>query len=68
MSNQRMAGQEFVKEMQAEQSKHLQKNQRILSIMDKQRQRDVAAGKGEIIPFSQADICLLYTSPSPRDA
>ena len=56
MSNQRMAGQEIFQKMQAVQRKHLQENQRVRSIMDRQRQRDVAAAKGQMIPFSQADI------------
>ena len=56
MSNQRMAGQEAFQRLQALQRKHLQENQRVRSIMERQRQRDVAAAKGQMIPFSQADI------------
>ena len=56
MSNQRMAGQEIFQKMQAVQRKHLQENERVRSIMDRQRQRDVSAAKGQMIPFSQADI------------
>ena len=56
MAKQRMAGENIFQKMQALQQKHLQENQRVRSIMDRQRQRDVAATKGQIIPFSKADI------------
>ena len=56
MSKQRMAGADIFQKMQALQQQNLRENQRVRSIMDRQRQRDVAAAKGQIIPFSQADI------------
>ena len=33
-----------------------QEQARIKSVMDRQTQRDMAAAKGKVIPFSQADI------------
>jgi hypothetical protein len=56
MANQRMAGEDIFERMQATQQKHLQENQRVRSIMERQRQRDVAAASGRTVPFSKADI------------
>jgi hypothetical protein len=56
MTNQRMAGEEIFERMQATQQSQLQENQRVRSIMERQRRRDVAAAAGRMVPFSKADI------------
>ena len=56
MTKQRMAGQDIFKTMQAQQQRNMQENLRVRSIMERQRQRDVAAAKGQMIPFSKEDI------------
>ena len=56
MAKQRMAGKYIFKMMQQKQQKDLQENIRIRTIMERQRQRDVAAAKGRIIPVTKADI------------
>jgi hypothetical protein len=56
MTKQRMAGEDLFQKMQQRQQKDLQENLRVRSIMERQRQRDVAAAGGKMIPFSKADI------------
>ena len=56
MAKQRMAGQDIFQKMSQKQQADLNENLRIRSVMERQRQRDTAAAKGEIIPFSKADI------------
>ena len=56
MSKQRMAGEDIFQKMSQRQQADLSENLRVRSIMERQRQRDVAAAKGEIVPFSKADI------------
>jgi len=56
MAKQRMAGEDLFQKMQQRQQKDLQENLRVRSIMERQRQRDVAAASGKMIPFSKADI------------
>jgi hypothetical protein len=57
MSNQRMAGDNDIFRQAQEMSRKFEQEQaRIKSVMDRQTRRDVAAARGEVIPFSQADI------------
>jgi hypothetical protein len=56
MSKQRMAGEDLFAKLQQQIQKDSQENQRMVSIMDRQRRRDMAAAQGRIIPFSDADI------------
>jgi len=56
MTKQRMAGEDIFEKMAQRQQADLNENLRIRSVMERQRQRDTAAAKGEIIPFSKADI------------
>jgi len=56
MAKQRMAGQDIFQKMSQKQQADLQENLRVRSIMERQRQRDVAAASGRIVPFSKADI------------
>jgi len=56
MSKQRMAGEDLFAKFQQQIQKDSQENQRMVSIMDRQRRRDMAAAQGRIIPFSDADI------------
>lgn len=56
MAKQRMAGMDIFQKIQSQSQRDLQENMRIRSIMERQRQRDVAAARGRIIPFSEADI------------
>ena len=56
MAKQRMAGMDIFQKIQSQSQRDLQENMRIRSVMERQRQRDVAAARGQIIPFSAADI------------
>ena len=56
MSNQRMAGDNIFLQSQQMQQEMLRNNEKIRSVMERQRRRDVAAAQGQVIPFSQADI------------
>ena len=57
MSNQRMAGDNDIFRQAQEMSRKFEQEQaRIKSVMDRQTRRDVAAARGKMIPFSQADI------------
>jgi hypothetical protein len=56
MAMQRMAGDEIYQMVQAQQSQFEQQNARARSVMERQRQRDMAAAYGKVIPFSSADI------------
>ena len=56
MAKQRMAGMDIFQKIQSQSQRDLQENMRIRSVMERQRQRDVAAASGRIIPFSAADI------------
>ena len=56
MAKQRMAGEDIFQKMSQKQQADLRENLRVRSIMERQRQRDMAATKGEIVPFSKADI------------
>ena len=57
MSKQRMAGDINIYQKAQEMNRKFEQEQaRIKSVMDRQTQRDVAAAKGQVIPFSQADI------------
>jgi len=56
MSKQRMAGEDIFQKMSQKQQADLREHLRVRSIMERQRQRDVAAAKGQMIPFSKADI------------
>ena len=56
MAKQRMAGEDLFQKMQQRQQKDLQENLRVRSIMERQRQRDVAAANGKMLSFSKADI------------
>lgn len=51
-----MAGMDIFQKIQSQSQRDLQENMRIRSIMERQRQRDVAAASGRIIPFSADDI------------
>ena len=57
MTNQRMAGgNDIFRKIQEMNRKFEQEQARIKSVMDRQTRRDVAAARGKMIPFSQADI------------
>ena len=57
MTNQRIAGKTDIYQMAQERSRQFaQRQAEIKSVMDRQKQRDVAAAQGQVIPFSQADI------------
>ena len=56
MAIQRMAGDELFANVQQQMRQDAAQNQRMVSIMERQRRRDMAAAKGQIIPFSDADI------------
>jgi len=56
MTKQRMAGEDLFQKMQQRQQQDLQENLRVRSIMERQRQRDVAAAGGKMISFSKEDI------------
>lgn len=56
MAKSRMAGMDIFKKIQSQSQRDLQENMRIRSVMERQRQRDVAAARGRIVPFSAADI------------
>ena len=56
MNNQRMAGDAIFADSQRANQEFMAQQQKIKTVMDRQRRRDVAAARGEIIPFSQADI------------
>ena len=56
MSNQRMAGDIIFLQSQQMQQEMQRNHEKIRSVMERQRRRDVAAAQGQVIPFSQADI------------
>jgi hypothetical protein len=56
MAKQRMAGEDIFQKMSQKQQADLRENLRVRSIMERQRQRDVAAAAGKMVPFSKADI------------
>ena len=57
MFKQRMAGEQNIFQKAQEMSRKFDQEQaRIKSVMDRQTRRDVAAAKGQVIPFSQSDI------------
>ena len=56
MPKQRMAGEDVFQKMSQKQQADLRENLRVRSIMERQRQRDVAAASGKMVPFSKADI------------
>ncbi len=57
MSKQRMAGELNIFQKSQEMNRKFEQEQaRIKAVMDRQTRRDVAAAKGKVIPFSQADI------------
>ena len=56
MAKQRMAGEDIFQKMSQKQQADLRENLRVRSIMERQRQRDVAAASGKIIPFTKSDI------------
>ncbi len=56
MSNQRMAGDNIFLKSQQMQQEMMQNHEKVRNVMERQRRRDVAAARGEMIPFSQADI------------
>ena len=57
MTNQRMAGgNDIFRKIQEMNRKFEQEQARIKSVMDRQTRRDIAAARGQMIPFSQADI------------
>lgn len=56
MANQRMAGDNLFSRSQQIQQEMLRKHQSLKNVMDRQTSRDVAATKGQMIPFSPADI------------
>ena len=56
MSLSRYAGDEIFVRSQQIQQQMMQEAQRREAIMDRQRQRDVAAATGQFIPFSEADV------------
>lgn len=56
MANQRMAGDNLFSRSQQIQQEMLRKHQNLKNVMDRQTSRDVAATKGQMIPFSEADI------------
>ena len=56
MTNQRMAGDNIFLKSQQMQQEMMQNHEKVRNVMERQRRRDVAAARGEMIPFSQADI------------
>jgi len=56
MTKQRMAGETIFQKMSQKQQSDLREHLRVRSIMERQRQRDVAAAKGQMIPFTKSDI------------
>jgi hypothetical protein len=56
MSLSRYAGDEIFARSQQIQQQMMQEAQRREAIMDRQRQRDVAAATGQFIPFTEADV------------
>jgi hypothetical protein len=57
MTNQQLAGGADIFQKARETAQRFAEQQaRIKSVMDRQTQRDVAAARGQMIPFSQADI------------
>ena len=56
MAIQRMAGDELFANVQQQMRQDAAQNQRMVAIMERQRRRDMAAARGQIIPFSDADI------------
>ena len=57
MNKQRMTDEvDVYQQAQARARQFKQQNQQIKSVMERQRQRDVAAAEGQTIPFSSADI------------
>ena len=56
MANQRMAGDDIFLKSQQMQQEMMQNHEKVRNVMERQRRRDVAAARGEMIPFSQADI------------
>jgi hypothetical protein len=56
MSNQRMAGDNIFLKSQQIQQEMMQNHEKVRNVMERQRRRDVAAARGEMIPFSEADI------------
>ena len=56
MAKQRMAGEDIFQKMSQKQQADLREHLRVRSIMERQRNRDVAAAQGKIVPFSKADI------------
>ncbi len=56
MANQRMAGDNIFLKSQQMQQEMMQNHEKVRNVMERQRRRDVAAARGEMIPFSQADI------------
>ena len=59
MSNQRMSGDAIFADIQRANRELMARQQQIRSVMERQKARDIAATKGQIIPFSQADILRL---------
>ena len=56
MSKQRMAGDNLFAKNQQMQQEMMRKHNAVKNVMDRQTARDVAAAKGQMIPFSSADI------------
>ncbi len=56
MANQRMAGDNIFLKSQQMQQEMMSNHEKVRNVMERQRRRDVAAARGEMIPFSQADI------------
>ena len=56
MANQRMAGDDIFLKSQQMQQEMMQNHEKVRNVMERQRRRDVAAARGEMIPFSEADI------------
>ena len=56
MAIQRMAGDELFANVQQQMRQDAAQNQRMVSIMERQRRRDMAAARGQIVPFTDADI------------
>ena len=56
MANQRMAGDNIFLKSQQMQQEMMQNHEKVRNVMERQRRRDVAAARGEMIPFSEADI------------
>ena len=51
-----MAGDSIFLKSQQMQQEMMQNHEKVRNVMERQRRRDVAAARGEMIPFSQADI------------